>query len=162
MYSYSSCLLRMTSTSFQHAIEQCVFIWGRVSCEGGGVIIQWSVCKLVVFIPVHAFQLNSAGFLSPLQLRKVEGHTFLLKDLNVCVLMEAQCQARNMGSVRSDQSVLMFCGFTPRQMPLSPPFQMHHNNSMMEGVLEGKGLPGAAYGLLLLFNSLFTVFNTAV
>lgn len=99
----------------------------------GGVIIQRSVCKLVVFIPVHAFQLNSAGFLSPLQLKKVEGHTLLLKDLNVCLLMEAQCQASNMGSVRPDQTVLMFCGFTPRQILLFPPFQMHHNSSMMEG-----------------------------
>lgn len=68
MYSYSSCLLRMTSTSFQHAIEQCVFIWGRVSCEGGGVIIQRSVCKLVVFIPVHAFQLNLLDFFHPYNL----------------------------------------------------------------------------------------------
>lgn len=99
----------------------------------GGVIIQRSVCKLVVFIPVHTFQLNSAGFLSPLQFIKVEGHTLLLKDLNVCLLMETQCQARNMGFVRPDQTVLMFCGFTPRQIPLSPPFQMHHNNDMMEG-----------------------------
>lgn len=47
--------------------------------------------------------------------------------------MEAQYQAKNMGSVRPDQTVLMFCGFTPRQIPLCSPFQMHHTNSMMEG-----------------------------
>lgn len=29
MYSYSSCLLRMTSTSFQQVTGERVFIWGR-------------------------------------------------------------------------------------------------------------------------------------
>lgn len=110
----------------------------------GGVIIQRSVCTLVVFIPVHAFQLNSAGFLSPLQLTKVEAHTLLLKDLNVCLLMEAQCQARNMGSVRPDQTVLMFCGFTSRQIP---PFHLFKcvKTTAWWGLVEGKGLPGGVY-----------------
>lgn len=91
---------------------------------------------------------------------KVEGHKLLLKDLNVCLLMEAQCQARNMGSVRSDCPNVLW--LYPRQNPPLSTFSNASHQRHDEGVVEGKGLPGAAYGLLLQFSSLFTVFNTAV
>lgn len=52
MYSYSSCLLRMTSTSFQHAIEQCVFIWGGAQELQEGAFLK-DQCNWVVLIPTH-------------------------------------------------------------------------------------------------------------
>jgi hypothetical protein len=45
MYSYSSCLLRMTSTSFQQATGERVFIWGRSSAGAGEWkqnLIEWA------------------------------------------------------------------------------------------------------------------------
>lgn len=56
MYSYSSCLLRMTSTSFQHAIEQCLFIWGGAQELQEGAFLK-DQCNWVVLIPhTYAFQ----------------------------------------------------------------------------------------------------------
>lgn len=129
----------------------------------GGVVKQRSVCKLVVFIPVCAFQLESAGLLSPWQIRKVEGDWILLKDLAICLLMEAWCQARNVDlwdqirlSVCPTCSVAGLWGFTPRQIPLSPPLQTHHTNCV-RGKRAFQGILGAACGLLLPCNSFFRV-----
>lgn len=45
-----------------------------------------------LFSSLFMLSSSTAGFLSPLQLMKVEGHTHLLKDLNVCLLMEARAR----------------------------------------------------------------------
>lgn len=79
--------------------------------------------------------------------------------------MESLSQARNMGSVTPDQTVLTFCGqpvrLHPQAIPHLPTFT-NASHQLQDGeVSEGKGLPGA-HGLLLSLNSLFTVLNTAV